>query len=132
MQADTWRKVLPGDVLKKTQTGGLFQSTDPAADQPRLDTRELVPAGPLFGPEMPPATGEALGLEDGILAEAGITREEWARSRVPTTGTRRALIVYPEELSAEPAGEDALRISFILPKGSFATVLLREFMGDDD
>jgi tRNA pseudouridine13 synthase len=130
VRSGTWRTVLPGDVLKKTQTGGLFQSVDPAVDQPRLDSREVSPAGPLFGPDMTAAAGAALALEEQVLADAQMSMNDFAQSRVATSGTRRSLIVYPEDVKAELAGEQAVTVSFFLPKGSYATVVLREFMGD--
>lgn len=126
----SWRRVLEGDVLKKTATGGLFVSSDPAVDQPRLDAREVVPTGPLFGPAMPPPAGAALALESGVLAASGIAPETFANTRAPTTGTRRALIVYPESLEASWEPDGSLVLAFFLPKGSYATTLLREFMGD--
>jgi tRNA pseudouridine13 synthase len=131
MRTGTWRRVLPGDVLKKTDSGGLFTSTDAAADQPRLDARELAPAGPLFGPEMPPAGGEARALEQRVLAEAGLGDADFARSAVYTTGSRRALIVYPEDVACEVEAPDTFTLRFTLPKGSYATVLLREYTGDE-
>lgn len=130
LREGTWRHVLDGDVLKKTASGGLFVSADAAVDQPRLDARELVPTGPLFGPAMPAPAGAAAALEAAVLAEAGIDPGVFARPRVPTTGTRRALIVYPEDLAAIWAPDGSLVVSFFLPKGSYATTLLREFTGD--
>lgn len=136
LEDGSWRRVLEGDVLKKTATGGLFVSTDPAVDQPRLDARELVPTGPLFGPAMPQPAGAAWALEAGVLAASGIAAETFAHTRAPTTGTRRALIVYPESLEASWEPDGSLVVAFFLPKGSYATTLLREFMGaratDDD
>lgn len=125
VETGTWRTVLAGDILKKFDSGGLFRTEDPSADQPRLDAGELAPAGPLFGPDMTPAAAQAKELEDAVLAEAGITAEEWASSRVPTTGTRRSLFVFPGDLETEVRGAD-VHLSFFLPKGSFATVLVRE------
>src|SRR5262249_803350 len=52
-------EVIAGDVLKKTETGGLFVSTEPAVDQRRVDAGELCPTGPLPGGreiEPPPGT----------------------------------------------------------------------------
>src|SRR5262245_44957523 len=53
------RTVLAGDVLAKWLAGGMFVSTDAAADQPRLAAREVVPAGPMFGRKMFAAAGVA-------------------------------------------------------------------------
>src|SRR5262249_38228596 len=58
--------VIPGDVLKKTDTGGLFVSTEPSVDQARVDAGEVIPTAPLPGGreiEPPPGT-PARALED--------------------------------------------------------------------
>ena len=45
-------------------------------------------------------------------------------------GTRRPAVIRPEGLSIR-AEEGNLRFSFALPKGSYATVVLREFQKTD-
>lgn len=126
----TWRRVLSGDVLKKTATGGLFRTSEPTTDQARLEAGEIVPAGPLFGPHMPEADDEARALEERVLSAAGFTRDDWCRSAVPTSGSRRALFVYPDALMLEREDDSTLILSFGLPKGSYATALLREIQGE--
>ncbi|MBV9124581.1 MAG: tRNA pseudouridine(13) synthase TruD, partial [Planctomycetes bacterium] len=49
MAEGLWRKVLPGDVMAKWPFGGLFVAEDMEREQARLDARETVPAGPMFG-----------------------------------------------------------------------------------
>ncbi len=132
MAGETWRTVISGDVLKKVQTGGLFRTEDSLVDQPRVEAREVVPAGPLFGRDMPAAADDALAIEQAVLAEAGIEPDLWATSRFHTSGSRRALVVYPEDLRVDSGNEDSFTLSFFLPKGSYATVLLREIMGSSE
>ena len=76
-------RVLPGDVLKKTDTGGLFVSTDPEVDQRRVDAGELIPTAPMPGGreiEPPPGTA-AHALEDrGHRSRRGDARGLHARS----------------------------------------------------
>ena len=82
---------MPGDVLQKTDTGGLFVSTEPEVDQPRVDAGELVPTGPLPGGreiEPPPGT-PARALEDEAIAAVGATREDFARAGRDLPGARR-------------------------------------------
>src|SRR5947208_16392872 len=69
------RKVLPGDVMAKWPFGGLFVARDVAAEQARLDARETVSAGPIFGRKTFPADGEAAEREAGVLRDAGLTPE---------------------------------------------------------
>jgi len=124
------RTVLQGDVLAKWPAGGMFVSTQPVVDQPRLDSREVVPAGPMFGLKMFPAATEAAERESAILQSAGLTIESFRGFGKLLQGTRRHNFVYVDGLRAgwETHG---LRLEFSLPAGSYATVLLREFMKKD-
>ncbi len=127
------RRVLLGDILKKTATGGLFESQDPEIDQPRLDAGELGITGPMFGSKMRgPSPGTASGtLEQEILELAGISPEALKALGSKVEGTRRPLQLPALDLQAELADADGplpsgLRLHFILPAGSYATVLLQE------
>jgi tRNA pseudouridine13 synthase len=122
-----------GDVLQKTDTGGMFVCEDPAADQQRVDAGALVPTGPMPGGrvmEPAPAT-PARALEDQALADSGATREDFDRAGRDLPGARRPVVVAVEvgdpPLALEPAGDGitpAVRLRFALPAGSYATVVL--------
>jgi tRNA pseudouridine13 synthase len=117
---------LAGDVMKKLDSGGLFTCEDPAADEPRVARFEISPAGPMFGHKLRPAAGEALAREERILAADGMTLADFARGGGEAEGTRRAARLRVEVL-VEPL-EGGYRASFELPKGSYATVLMRELV----
>jgi tRNA pseudouridine13 synthase len=123
-----YRKVIPGDVLKKLATGGLFSTQDPSTDQLRLDSRELVHAGPIFGRKTFPAHDEASLREQKILESHELTLDDFKRHGKLLAGTRRPDIVYPEETSIEEA-TDGIVLAFTLPAGSYATVLLTKVTG---
>jgi tRNA pseudouridine13 synthase len=125
-----FRRVLPGDVLKKTGTGGLFNA-DPATlelDQGRLDSGEIVHAGPIFGRKTFRALDEAAAREQAVLDAHGLTPEHLSRHGKLLQGTRRPDIVYPRDATAAPL-EDGFVLAFTLPPGSYATVLLNEITG---
>jgi tRNA pseudouridine13 synthase len=115
-----------GDVMKKLETGGLFDCGDPALDAPRILAFEISPAGPMFGHKLRPATAGAGEREARLLAAEGITLSAFARGGGEAEGTRRAARVRVNA-SIEPAG-DGYRASFELPKGSYATVVMGELM----
>jgi tRNA pseudouridine13 synthase len=121
------RRVLAGDVMAKWPFGGMFTVEDVAAEQARFDRRETVTAGPIFGRKTFPARHEAAGREAAALAEAGLNSASFARTGKLLQGTRRHNLVYVDDLSStlEPEG---VRLTFTLPAGSYATVLLRELM----
>jgi tRNA pseudouridine13 synthase len=120
---------LRGDVMKKLDSGGLFTCEDPAADGPRIAAFQISPAGPMFGHKLLPAAGEALVREERILAAEGISLEAFARGGGEAEGTRRAARLGIA-VEVEP-GADGYLARFMLPKGSYATVVLRELVKED-
>ena len=126
IEAGTFAKALAGDVLKKHLTGGEFVCEAPDVDQPRVDTFEVSPTGPMYGPSMRAPAHEVLAAEAQVLAEEGITLEAFEAGGGETEGARRLLRVPLSGLTVE--GEAELRLSFELPAGSYATVLLRELL----
>jgi tRNA pseudouridine13 synthase len=127
LREGTFATALKGDVMKKLETGGVFTCTDPAADQPRVERFEVSPAGPIFGPKMEEAEGEVAQAEEKLLAHAMLVPADLLRGRGETEGTRRPYRLPLREVAIEPLGAD-LVLSFDLPRGSYATVLLRELL----
>jgi tRNA pseudouridine13 synthase len=119
------RRVLPGDVMARWPFGGMFVAEDLPREQERLDRREIVPAGPMFGSKMYRAADEAARREEQVLADAALQPQVFAGFGKLLSGTRRHNLVYVDDLTAveEPEG---VRLGFTLPAGSYATVLLRE------
>ncbi|MEP6654566.1 MAG: tRNA pseudouridine(13) synthase TruD [Myxococcales bacterium] len=129
-QAGQLRRVLSGDVLQKSTSGGVFTTDDPATDQQRLDAGEVVVTGPMPGgwAREPPSGTEARAIEDQALAAVGASREEFSAVGRDLPGTRRPLLV-PVTLVPPASGPvegrpDAVRLKFQLPSGTYATVLL--------
>jgi tRNA pseudouridine13 synthase len=121
------RRVLDGDVLAKWPFGGMFVAVDVAREQERFDAREIVTAGPIFGRKTFAAGGTAAAREAELLAEAELATANFSGFGKLLQGTRRHNVFYVDDLAAtmEPEG---VRLSFALPAGSYATVLLREVM----
>ncbi len=117
---------LAGDVMKKLESGGLFTCEDPAADGPRVLRFEVSPAGPMFGHKLREAAGEALAREERLLAASGICLADFARGGGEAEGTRRAARL-PLAIELEPL-DGGYRACFELPKGTYATVAMRELM----
>ncbi|MFM8286917.1 MAG: tRNA pseudouridine(13) synthase TruD [Planctomycetaceae bacterium] len=129
LASNSLHRIEEGEVLQVVSSGGPFVVTDVAREQARFEQREVVPAGPMFGPRMKPATAAAGERELALLAEAGLTPAAFERYPDLTSGTRRALLVWPVDLGVRSLGDDSLEATFTLPSGSYATVLLRELMG---
>ncbi len=123
-------RALEGDILKRSETGGIFHCEEPTVDSPRVASFELSPTGPIFGHRMMTAKGEALAREERVLGSAGLTLASFAPLKGDAEGSRRPMRLKVALSLAELAGEEgrSLRLTFSLPKGSFATALLREVM----
>lgn len=127
----TFSQALPGDVLKKRDSGGLFTCKDLEADQPRVARGEVDPAGPLPGRQPSLAADEALRREQGVLAEMGLTPELLAQGGGELEGTRRPYRVPLADAQVSEDGPGVLRLTFSLPPGSFAAAVLREVVKDE-
>ncbi len=118
--------ILPGDVARKEETGGIFIVEDVDAERPRVKAWEISATGPIYGYKMLAAQDEAGALEAAILDEAAIALADFRPFKAK--GSRRPLRYYPEGLSWQMEGPSVLTLSFFAPKGAYATLLLRELM----
>jgi tRNA pseudouridine13 synthase len=110
--------------MKKLDTGGLFSCEDPALDGARVRAFEISATGPMFGHSMRAATADAAAREERLLAAEGIGPAELARGGGEAEGTRRAARLRVDvEVSPDAEGYIA---RFALPKGSYATIVMRE------
>ncbi|UCD07689.1 MAG: tRNA pseudouridine(13) synthase TruD [Candidatus Aenigmatarchaeota archaeon] len=128
LESKLFDKILRGDVAKKYDTGGLFEVEDPAAEQSRYEEKEISFTAPIYGSNMMEATGPSGEMEAEVLKEFGITIEKL--SSAGANGTRRLGRVMVSDLELRGV-EDGLVVKFFLPKGAFATTVLREIMKKD-
>jgi tRNA pseudouridine13 synthase len=121
----TWDRPLEGDVLRKSDSGGIFLCADEKADGERTARGEVSPTGPIFGAKMRWPEGKPAMIEREILAAATGSDDPFSRHH-----TRRRLappvVLRAVELTVEKfmAEQTALRVRFVLPKGGYATTLL--------
>jgi len=127
VEAGIESKVLRGDVMSKVATGGLFVVEDAAVEQARLDAGETRITGPMFGHKMMAARYEAGEFEEEVLRAAGMTLDDFRPFSKLAEGTRRSVWTRPEGTIVTPADE-GIWLSFYLPSGSYASVMLREFV----
>jgi len=121
-------RVACGDLACKHLNGACFLVTDQHLEQCRAETFEISASGPLFGCRMKQPEGETLHLENGVLQKAGLELYDFdLPGGLRMEGERRPLRVPLQDASYTLEGE-SLRLEFMLPRGSYATSLLREFM----
>jgi len=122
----SWNRLLPGEIVNLAGSASVF-----AVDQPdealigRCRDGDISPTGPLCGEGGMQPIGEAARVEIAVLAAL-----DPLPARLGTAGLRaerRALVVRPAGLRHQLAA-DGLRLEFELPRGAFATSLLREVL----
>ena len=114
--------MIKGDIAKKHVTGGLFLVEDPEAENIRYEKGEISFTAPIYGPRMWWAEGFSGDLEKEIFSESGISIKE-LRS-LDVRGSRRLGRIIPKMTIQKSAR--GLNTRFFLPKGAYATVVLRE------
>jgi len=120
-------RLMLGDIAQKHETGGIFWVNDLLADQPRYESKEISFTAPIYGYQMSKALDEAASLEEEIYQESEMSMNKLKRMKV--TGTRRIGRLIPRiEVTMAPRG---IQLSFMLHKGGFATILLREFLKNE-
>lgn len=125
--------LLPGDLALVHASGALLHVGSPALPHDdRLTARaaafELSPTGPLVGHKMRPPRGEPLAHERAAAARLGmpwVTELPRLRNHL-LPGGRRPLRVRVGELAHRRLDGDAIELAFVLPPGSYATVLVGE------
>jgi tRNA pseudouridine13 synthase len=123
-------RALHGDLMRKEDTGGMFVALDADEAGGRVARWEISPTGPMFGAEMRWPEGEELAVEQALWAQTGVSDDALSRLRKLLPGTRRVARIRPDGLRIERyAG--GIELEFSLPKGAYATVILRELLKDD-
>ncbi len=124
-QRGQFATLLTGDIAKKHDTGGLFVVADQPKEQSRYEQKEISFTAPIYGPKMWDAEAESGELEQEVLAMSGLAIDSLAREKM--MGTRRLGRIMPDDLTVAQ-NEAGIVVQFSLPKGAFATTVLREIM----
>lgn len=125
IRAGWFQALLSGDVAMLAGRGACFRVEEVEAERPRFERGEIWPTGPLFGRKLMQPTGVPGEMEAAVAAEAGEVLAQL--EGMGMEGERRALMMVPAGLTLTWEGRDVV-FSFTLPKGGYATVVLREFM----
>lgn len=117
--------VVIGDWAKKHDTGGEFL-VETSSEHERAKRFEISPILPLYGKRVKVAEGAAGDLEKQALTYFEVSWVKFASRR----GDRRLSRFPLQEVMLEPH-EDGYTVKFNLPKGAFATSILRELLKTD-
>ena len=125
-----------GDLAYKHENGACFLVESAATEQPRADAFEITPTGPLVGYRMSLPQGKALEIEQAALTELELQPDDFRKAgKHKVKGARRPLRVKPQDVELSGGVDEQggfITVAFTLPSGSYATVLLRELMKNND
>ena len=127
MERGVYDAVLEGDRAQRHDSGGMFVVDDAVVESERARRLEISAALPLFGKKARISRGDAGVLEERLLSEFGLEYGQFRR--IP--GARRITRIRLDD-AALTATEDGYFVDFTLPKGAYATSVMREFMKDGE
>lgn len=138
LDAGTFEALLVGDLAWKHDTRNVFPVTEVELATGELPDRlarfEISPSGPLWGAMRMRTFGEVARREQRAFESIGVTQEQFDRSPAAPEGERRPLRTPITNLEVEGGVDEHggyIRVAFDLPRGSYATVVLRELMKTD-
>lgn len=125
VEQDAWDTPLDGEIWSLAGSRSWF-GPEPfdATLAERLARMDIHPSGPMWGQGEPPTAGVAGALERGMAADHADLVDGLAAARMDQE--RRALRLVPNNLRWRWLPDDALELSFELPAGAYATVVVRE------
>jgi tRNA pseudouridine13 synthase len=119
-----YRTVLAGDWARKHDSGGVFRVEDAEVEAPRAERLEISALLPLHGRKVRVSSGEPGRREEAALAALGLAWTDLTGRH----GDRRPSRVVAEDVDVDEV-LGGVRLAFTLPKGAYATSLLREVSG---
>ncbi|WP_428387260.1 tRNA pseudouridine(13) synthase TruD [Mucisphaera sp.] len=140
IQAGTFDQLLPGDLAWKHDNGSVFAVDQPTADKEnaangRIRQLLISPSGPMWGPSMLKASGQTAEAEQRALEAQGLTEQHLeAAGKLDVPGQRRPLRIFIKDTELEGGADEHgpfVKVAFELPRGAFATMILREIMKND-
>lgn len=127
MRRGLFAALVEGDRAQRHDSGGMFVVDDPVAETERARRLEISAVLPLFGRKARASAGAAGELERRTLAEFGLEADAFRGAQ----GARRISRVRVDD-AAIMTYEDGYGVDFTLPKGAYATSLMRELVKGDE
>ncbi len=128
-------EAIEGDIVTTEMHGnGVYVNKDNIDRVNRnIKKGRCFPTAPIIGYDTQLAGGEEGEIERKVMEESSISPEQFKMPYIPelaSAGMRRSVVARAEGLTWEMRGNN-LVLRFYLPKGCYATSLLREIMKAD-
>lgn len=121
-----------GDILIDNEEHLIHEFKEEEIDE-EIKNFQAHPSAPLYGSKVPLAGGKLGEMEQKILDEENLKLEDFTVPQMPKLGShgiRRAMRFKIWDIAAE-ATDEGVMVSFSIPKGCYATAVLREIMKVD-
>jgi tRNA pseudouridine13 synthase len=123
---DSLGQLEDGDVAYIHSKGASFIVRNAVIEQPRADSFEISPSGPLFGLKTLLAEGNPGQQERAILAKHDLSPEDFKMPGLKIRGARRPYRIRLKD--AKIWWNEGLMVSFELQPGAYATTVMAEIM----
>jgi len=126
----SWNRILPGELANLDGSGSVFRvTTVDATLEHRAAAMDIHPTGTLWGERREGAGGDVVALEDDATAACETFRS--GLEQLAVKASTRPLRLRVSELNWQ-FDDGALWLDFTLPRGGFATAVLREIADTRD
>ncbi len=122
----TWNQHVEGDVFMLGNSRSWFADDSDEKINHRLQQFDIHPSGALWGRGRLSTKDESFALENNIAKHYPVLCEGLERNGLKQE--RRSLRIRVKELDHQWLDESSLRLSFVLPAGSYATTLLEQIV----
>jgi len=125
-------KYVKGDILIDNDEHLVHEFKEEEADL-MIKNFKIHPTAPLFGSKVPLAGGSVGEMEENILKSENISKTDFEVPKMPKLGShglRRSIRFKIWDTSAIATDKGVL-IQFSIPKGCYATAVLREIMKNE-
>ncbi|RAP52852.1 MAG: tRNA pseudouridine(13) synthase TruD [Methanosphaera sp. rholeuAM270] len=122
-------KYYDGDIIIDSQEHWIHEINEENI-QEDIDNFNLNPTAPLLGSKVPLAEGIQGEIEEKVIREENIQKESFACPKTPKLGShgiRRSVRFKIEDTNVEQI-DDGISVEFFIPRGCYATAVLREIM----
>jgi tRNA pseudouridine13 synthase len=111
-------KIMQGELMSHYPFGRIFCAEDLVSEAEKFNLRDRVPTGLLTGKKTKKPEATALKFEEELIETSNFL-----------DGARRFAWIFPSDVNSEYKEEkNHFELSFTLPKGSYATEVIRELI----
>ncbi|MFO2967430.1 tRNA pseudouridine(13) synthase TruD [Legionella pneumophila serogroup 1] len=127
VKESSWNLPLLGDVIQLVGSNSVFVNDKSMDEQllQRIGEKDVSPASPLPGRSKNLVKGTALQIINEVYAEWSAWLDGLEKNGLEEAW--RANILYPEQIEYR-INQGTVELSFVLPAGAYATVVLRELV----